>query len=164
MGWNIGLLCIKTSKDEVDSILDGFYKSKEGLYFEEVSSVSMESALGVVQTQSWLLIVDTLGRFIEDSRLPLNLSKKYKIKTFWISESLIYRDYYFNLIKKGGLKTELKGINQGLKYLNSKGIRSHDEWGETIMFQIIENEIFSNRMKDNGTSLMGLKFSKYELD
>ncbi|AOZ92565.1 hypothetical protein [Paenibacillus crassostreae] len=164
MAWNIGLLCIKAGIDEVDSILDIFYKSKEGLHFEEVTSVSMGSALGVGQTQSWILIVDTEGRFIEDLSFPLKLSKKYKVKTFWISESLIYRDYFFSIFKKGGLKTELKGLNEGLNYLNSKGIRALDEWGETIIFQIIEKEIFGNKKGNNGTSLMELKFSKYELD
>lgn len=164
MAWDIGLLCIKAGMDQVDSILDIFYKSKEGLHFEEVTSVLMGSALGVGDTQSWILIVDTEGRFIEDLSYPLKLSKKYKVKTFWISESLIYRDYFFSIFKKGGLKTELKGVNEGLKYLNSKGIRALDEWGETIIFQIIEKEIFGNEMGANGTSLMKLKYSKYELD
>ncbi len=47
MAWNIGLLGIKADVGEVDAILEHFYKSEEDLYFEEVTSVSMESALGV---------------------------------------------------------------------------------------------------------------------
>lgn len=64
----------------------------------------------------------------------LKHQKKFKVKTFWISESLIYRDYHFGIFKKGGIKKEVNGIEEGLKYLSSKGIKAKDEWGETIIF------------------------------
>lgn len=164
MAWNIGLLCVKADLVEVDTILDVFYKSEEGLFFEDVTSASMAPAIGVGYAGPWIIIVDTEGRFIEDAGFPLQLSKKYKVKTFWISESLLYRDYHFNFLRKGGLKTELIGKDEGLKYLDSKGIKARDEWGETIIFQIIENEIFGKRSEEYGTSLMDLKYAKYELD
>lgn len=163
MAWNIGLLCIKTGLNKVDDILDVFHKTEEGLHFEDVTSVLMEDSLGVGETQPWIIIVDTQGRFINDVNFPLPLSKQYKVKTFWISERLIYRDYYFNFLKKGGLKSEVTGIAEGLKYLNSKGIQTIDEWGETIIFQIIENEIFNRKITKHGTSLMDIKYLKYEL-
>ncbi|MGF9697895.1 hypothetical protein [Paenibacillus sp. MABNR03] len=163
MAWNIGLLCIKTELSKVDDILDVFYKSEDGLHFEDVTSFSMEDALGVGEQQPWIIIVDTQGRFINDVSFPLQLSKQYKVKTFWISEKLIYRDYYFNFLKKGGLKSEVVGIDGGLKYLNSKGIQAIDKWGETIIFQIIENEIFNRKTTKYGTSLNEIRYLKYEL-
>ncbi|WP_028551202.1 hypothetical protein [Paenibacillus sp. UNC451MF] len=166
MAWNIGLLCIKADvvKVEEDTFLDIFYKSKDGVHFEEIASVTMDSALGVGYAQPWTLIFDINGRFIFDQKIPMEISKKYKIKTFWIAESLIYRDYHFGILKKGGVKTEVNGRDEGLKYLTSKGIKAADEWGETIIFQIIEKEIF-NKFKENyDTSLWDLRYAKYELD
>lgn len=163
MAWNIGLLCIKADINEVDDILDIFYKSKEELYFEDVTSVSMGNALGVGYANSWILIFDTLGRFIKDSPFTLELSKQYKVKMFWISESLIYRDYYFDSLIKGGVKAEVKGKGEGLNYLNDREIRTIDHWGETIIFQIIGNEIFDN-CNDTFDKLWNLRYAKYELD
>ncbi len=68
------------------------------------------------------------------------------------------------MLRKGGLKKELKGAKEGLDYLDSNGIKAIDEWGETVIFQIIEKEIFGNVKEDYGSSLMGLKYAKYELD
>lgn len=164
MAWNIGLLCIKADMGEADSILDLFYQSQEGLTFEDVASSSMGAALGVGYAHPWIIIVDTEGRFIEDSRFPLALSRKYKVKTFWIAEDLIYRDYYFQFFKKGGLKTERRGKEEGLEYIKSRGIKVLDEWGETIIFQMIEHEIFGKQPEDYGTSLMDVTYAKYELD
>jgi len=164
MGWNVGVLCIKADINEVDNILDIFYKSEVGLCFEEITSVSMGKALGVGHTESWILIVDTLGRFIRDSRFTIELSHKFKLKMFWIAEALIYRDYYFDNIKKGGIKFELKGKSDGLRYLNDMGVKAIDNWGETIIFQIIEKEIFDKCNHNFDTSLMNLRYAKYELD
>jgi len=165
MAWNIGLLCIKAENNETDKIIpDIFYKSTTGLGFEGVTSASMGKALGVTSFGKWILIVDVQGRIIFNDKFLEELSKKYKIKTFWISESLVYRDYNFGLFSKGGIKTEYKGKEGGKSYLNSKGIKPVDEWGETMIFQIIEKEIFELRKEDYGTSLMDQKYDKYELD
>ena len=83
---------------------------------------------------------------------------------FRVSESLIYRDYTFGFWKKGGIKKEYKGKQEGNVYLQSKGIKPVDEWGETIIFQIIDKEIFETTTEDYGTSLMDMKFDKYDLD
>lgn len=91
------------------------------------------------------------------------MSKKYKVKSFWISESLIYQDFHFSFLKKGGIKIEYQGKQGGIKYLNSKRIKPVDEWGETMIFQIIEKEIFDVSKESYGTSLMDLEFDKYEL-
>lgn len=56
-------------------------------------------------------------------------------------------------MKKGGLKSEVIGIDEGLQYLDGNGIQTIDEWGETIIFQIIENEIFNRKISKLGTSL-----------
>lgn len=165
MAWNIGLLCIKVDKKQVDEIIpDVFYKSSDGLVFEEVASVSMGKSLGVGFYGNWILIVDSQGRFISDDRFPQELSKKYKVKSFWISESLIYRDYNFAFFKKGGIKSEYISKEGGITYLDSMRIKPIDEWGETMIFQIIEKEIFEVSKGSYGTSLMDLKFDKYELD
>ncbi|CAH1207444.1 hypothetical protein [Paenibacillus sp. JJ-223] len=158
MAWNIGLLCIQAELNDVDQILDIFHKSEEGLYFEDVTSVNMGDALGVGIHDSWVIIVDTQGRFIYDEKFPLQLSERYKVKTFWIAEGLVYRDYDDN----GGKNTEVRGIDEGLKYLHSKGIKPIDEWGETIIFQILENEIFDIKMEQHGTTLHRLRYLKYE--
>lgn len=159
------MLCIKADRKQVDEIIpDVFFKSSSGLVFEEVASASMSKSLGVAFHGNWILIVDSLGRFVFDDRLPQEWSKKYKVKSFWISESLIYRDYNFAFFKKGGLKSEYKGRQGGLTYLDSMGIKPVDQWGETMIFQIIEKEICEVSKESYGTSLMDLKFDKYDLD
>ncbi|NOU77017.1 hypothetical protein GC098_37615 [Paenibacillus sp. LMG 31458] len=166
MTWNIGLLCIKADPTVVENetYLDILYKSKEGLHFEEITSVTMGSSIGVGHVEAWTLIFDTNARFIFDEKFPLEVSKKFKVKTFWISESLIYRDYHFGIYKKGGIKTEVKGIEERLKYLSSIGIKAKDEWGETIIFQIIEKEILNKPDGDFVGSIRSLPFAKYDLD
>lgn len=166
MAWNIGLLCIKAEPTvvEKETYLDIYYKSKDGLHFEDITSVTMGSALGVGYVEPWTLIFYINARFILDEKLPIEVSKKYKVKTFWISESLIYRDYHFGIFKKGGIKTEVKGIESGLKYLSSKGIKTKDKWGETIIFQIIEKEILNKTDGDFVGSIWSLPFAKYDLD
>ncbi|MBP1967181.1 hypothetical protein [Paenibacillus aceris] len=124
----------------------------------------MGSALGVGYVEPWTLIFDINARFIFDEKFPLEASKKFKVKTFWISESLIYRDYHFGIFKKGGIKTEINGGEEGLRYLSSKGIKAKDEWGETIIFQIIEREILNKTDGDFIGSIWSLPFAKYDLD
>lgn len=164
MAWNIGLLCIQAPETSTEDILDVFRKSKEGLCFEDVTSASMEHALGVGYSHSWIIIIDTLGRFLEDSTFVQELSRKYKIKVFWISESLIYRDYQYSFLKKGGVKREYLGVEDGLKYLKSKGIDPWDDWGESLVFQMIEKELFDTQRETFGTTLWEISYDKYELD
>jgi len=166
MSLNIGLLCIKGEVAKVyeDTYLDVLDKTKEGLHFEDIISVSMDSALGVGYLHPWTLIFDINGRFIFNQNFPLDASKKFKVKAFWISESLIYRDYHFDIFRKGGIKTEINGIDEGLKYLTSKGIKAIDEWGETIIFQIIEKEIINKSNQNIHEILLDIKYAKYELD
>ncbi|AWB43760.1 hypothetical protein DCC85_05675 [Paenibacillus sp. CAA11] len=71
MAWNIGLLSIQADPGEAEQLLDVFYKSSEGLYFEDVTSVMMGSALGVAHAKPWLLILDTEGRFIYQPEFAL---------------------------------------------------------------------------------------------
>lgn len=62
MAWNIGLLCIKADRKQIEEIIpDVFYKVSDGLVFEEVSSVSMGNSLGVGFHGKWILIVDVQG-------------------------------------------------------------------------------------------------------
>lgn len=143
MAWNIGVLCIKAGKNKIEDIFDIFYKEKENLFFEEVASCSMDKALGITSYKEWIIIVDNQGRFIFNEPFPLKISKQYKIKTFWISEGMIYRDYHYGFFKKGGIKNEYKGKKGGTKYLKEHNIKPLDEWGETMIFQVIENEIFN---------------------
>ncbi|WP_159888405.1 hypothetical protein [Paenibacillus puerhi] len=56
------------------------------------------------------------------------------------------------------------GIEAGQKYLASKGIKAKDEWGETIIFQIIEKEILNKTDGDFVGAMWDLPFAKYELD
>ncbi|MCR8636791.1 hypothetical protein [Paenibacillus radicis (ex Xue et al. 2023)] len=48
--------------------------------------------------------------------------------------------------------------------MSSKGIKAKDEWGETIIFQIIEREIMNKTDGDFIGSIRSLPFAKYDLD
>lgn len=162
MAWNIGLLCVKVSAGATDQIIpDVFYETESGLYFEDASSVMMDTALAVAHTGEWLLIIDVQGRFIRDDAYPRELARNYKVKTFWISEEMIYRDYS-NQAEHTEIKKEYKGAKEGEEYLEKHKIKPADKWGETIIFQIIEKEIFGNDEVKH--SLMELRYAKYELD
>lgn len=60
---------------------------------------------------------------------------------------------------------EIKGIEAGGKYLLDKGTKPLNEWGETIIIQILESEIFGNHGDKKGWDILfGLRFDKYDLD
>lgn len=66
--------------------------------------------------------------------------------------------------KRAGAHIEYKGIEGALNYMKENGIKIIDEYAETMIFQIIEKEIFGVNKETYGTSPMHLKFDKYDFD
>jgi hypothetical protein len=161
MAWNIAFMFVKTTKDDIDDVVsDVLTKKKENLFFEDATSVSMGLAMGVSFYGDWTIISDVQGRVIFNDSYPKGISQKYVVKTFWISEHMIFREY-----EKGKLIKEIKGIEAGGKYLLDKGVKPLDEWGETRIIQILEAEIFGNQGDKKGWDILfGLRFDKYDLD
>jgi hypothetical protein len=161
MAWNIAFMFVKANKDEIDHVLpDVLDKKDENLFFEDATSVRMGHAMGVSFYGDWIILSDVQGRVIFNDSYPKDISKKYLVKTFWISEDMIFRQY-----EKGDLIKEIKGIEAGGKYLQQNKKQPIDEWGETRIIQILEFEIFSNVPGKKGWDILfGLRFDKYDLD
>jgi hypothetical protein len=120
----------------------------------------MDHAMGVSFYKGWIVVTDVQGRVTFHDSYPKELSKKYLVKTFWMSEGMIFRAY-----ENGNLVKEVKGIEEGGKYLSDNGIQPKDQWGETRIIQIMELEIFIPEGESNGMdTLFNLRFDKYELD
>lgn len=152
---------VKAHKDEIDYVIsDVLGKTDENLFFEDATSVSMGRAMGVSFYDDWIILSDVQGRVIFNDSYPKDISKRFLVKTFWISEDLIFREY-----EKGNLTKEVKGIETGGKYLLANGKQPIDEWGETRIIQILELEIFRNVGDKKGWDILfGLRFDKYDLD
>jgi len=158
-GWNISIMCVKADSAMIDSVVsDIFEKTETNIWFEDAASSRMGKDLGVSYYNGWILIIDVEGRLIINDNFPKEISQKYHVKTLWISEGLIYRDY-----NNGILSFELKGIEEAGKYLTSKGVKPKDEWGETRIIQIFELEIMEDLNNSWVEKMYNLKFDKYEI-
>jgi hypothetical protein len=161
MAWNIAFMFVKATKDDIDDVVsDVLTKKSENLFFEDATSVSMGRTIGVLFYKDWTIISDVQGRVIFNDSYPKDVSQRYLVKTFWISEKMIFREY-----EKGKLTKEIKGIEAGGKFLVDQGIQPLDEWGETRIIQILESEIFENQGDKKGWDILfGLRFDKYDID
>ncbi|HEX6428798.1 MAG TPA: hypothetical protein VF008_13980 [Niastella sp.] len=161
MAWNKALMFVKASKEEIDHVIpDVLTKTNENLFFDDAISGSMERAMGVSFYGDWMILSDVQGRVIFNDSYPKDISKRYSVKTFWISEGMIFREY-----QSGKLIKEVKGIEAGGKYLLDNAIQPIDEWGETRIIQILELEIFGQENDTKGLDILfDLKFDKYDLD
>lgn len=91
MAWNIAFMFVKTTKDDIDDVVsDVLTKKDENLFFEDATSVSMGLAMGVSFYGDWTIISDVQGRVIFNDSYPKGISQKYVVKTFWISEQMIF--------------------------------------------------------------------------
>ncbi|BDC99113.1 hypothetical protein [Persicobacter psychrovividus] len=160
MAWNISFMCVKASKGEIDNIIpDVFYKSDENLFFEDATSYRMEKAMGVTELNGWVIITDVANRVTYNERLPLNVSNNFEVKTFYISETPIFRTY-----SNGKSLESAKGIEELDTILSSRKLEAKDNYGETKSIQLFEHEIL-NGLKDGWIEhLFRVKFDKYELD
>jgi len=160
MAWNISLMCVKASKQEIDKIIpDVLYKSEENLFFEDATSYRMEKAMGVTELNGWIIITDVANRVTHNEEFPLDVSKNFEVKTFYISETPIFRAYL------GGKSIELaRGIEELGTILNSRNIKPKDAYGETKSIQLFEHEILNELNDGWGEHLFRAKFDKYELD
>ncbi|WP_027420016.1 hypothetical protein [Crocinitomix catalasitica] len=153
-------MCVKASKQETDKIIpDVLYKSEENLFFEDATSYRMEKAMGVTELNGWLIITDVANRVTQNEEFPLDVSKSFEVKTFYISETPIFRTY-----SEGKLTESCKGIEEFKTLLNSKNIEPKDAYGETTSIQLFENEILNGLNDGWGEYLFRAKFDKYELD
>ncbi len=161
MAWNIAFMFVKATKDNIDDVVpDVLTKKGENLFFEEATSLSMGHAMGVSFYKDWTIISDVQGRVIFNDSYPKDISQRYLVKTFWVSEQMIFRKY-----EKGKLTKEIKGIEAGGKFLVDQGTQPLNEWGETRIIQILELETFGNHGDKKGWDILfGLRFDKYDLD
>ncbi|MFD3447114.1 hypothetical protein ACFDTO_21165 [Microbacteriaceae bacterium 4G12] len=164
MSWNIGVIAVYADENEIDDVIpDVFELGQTDVYFEDVSSVSMGNSIGVGYANNWIIIIDPLSRFFTNDTYPQELAKKgFKVKSFYISEDLIFRNYHTTFLGKVKVD-EYLGISSGIKYLKNHKITPWDEWGETLITQILELEIFNNKTVHN-FSLMDIKYRKYDID
>ncbi|QLY81820.1 hypothetical protein [Clostridium intestinale] len=164
MSWNIGVIAVYASENEIENVIPDLFELEEtDVYFEDVSSVSMGNSIGVGYSNNWIIIIDPVCRFLRSDKYPKELVKKgYRVKSFYISENLIFRNYSKTFL--GEVKVdEYSGIDSGNKYLKDNKVIPKDEWGETLIIQILEFEIFNNR-NSNDFSLMNIKYKKYNID
>jgi hypothetical protein len=160
MAWNISLMCVKASKDEIGKIIpDVLYKSEENLFFEDATSYRMEKAMGVTELNGWIIITDVANRVTYNEEFPLDVSKNFEVKTFYISESPIFRTY-----SEGKLIESVRGIEEVGPILKSRNIGPKDIYGETKSIQLFEYEILNGLNNGWDEHLFRAKFDKYELD
>jgi hypothetical protein len=164
MSWNIGVIAVYASENDIENVIPDLFELEEtDVYFEDVSSVSMGNSIGVGYSNNWIIIIDPVCRFLRNDKYPKELAKKgYRVKSFYISENLIFRNY--SQTSLGEVKVdEYSGIDSVNKYLKDNKVIPKDEWGETLIIQILEFEIFNNR-NSNDFSLMNIKYKKYNID
>lgn len=164
MSWNIGLMFIKAKESDIPNIIpDVFEKVASNVIFEDITSCTMDNDLGVCCNQEWVIIVDVMGRIITNDRFVKQVAKKYEVKTIYISNDLIYRQYRYGLFRKGSVQKQIKGAENGYRYLKNKGIEETMD-GEIIGWRIVECDIFHNTGEENSMSMMDLLFDRYTLD
>lgn len=161
MAWNKSILTTSGDKILIDDLIpDVFYKSKEGLHFDEAISGMIGQNLTAGSYDSKIIINDVLGRFISKDQFPRDISSKNnECKVFWISEDCIYRHY-----QNGELTKEIRGRKETEKELVRLGIRPIDEWGETMILQLLDYEVFGVKREQHGFILWDVPFDLYQLD
>ena len=136
MAWNVAMMFVKAPKEELENIVpDIFTKKTEDNFFEDATSVMLQKDMDVSYHDEWVILTDVEGRIIFNDLIPKEISKHFSVKTFWIAENLKFRQY-----ENCTLTKEVSGINEGEKYLLDNGIKPIDEWGETIIIQILGME------------------------
>lgn len=160
MAWNISFMCVKAPKEQIENIIpDVLYKSEENLFFEDATSYRMDKAMGVTYLNDWIIISDVANRVTYNEEFPLDVSKEFEVKTFYISENPIYRHY-----TDGASVETAKGIDEFDVVIEKKGINPKDKYGETKSIQLFEREILNGLDNGWGEHLFSAKFDKYELD
>ena len=136
MAWNVAMMFVKAPKEEIENIVPDIFDQKaENKFFEDATSVRLGKDMAVSSNADWVILTDVEGRIISNDLIPKEISEHFLVKTFWISENLKFRQY-----ENGTLTKEISGIKEGEKYLLDNGITPEDEWGETIIIQILEME------------------------
>ena len=161
MAWNIAILVTSGDKSLIDDLIpDVMFKSKEGLHFDEAISGMIDQNLTVGVHENRIIINDVLGRFISNDQFPKDISVKNKeCKIFWISEDCIYRQYH-----NGNLTKEIRGKVETEKELIRLEIKPIDEWGETMILQLLDYETFGVKREHHGFILWDVYFDLYQFD
>jgi hypothetical protein len=161
MAWNKAILTTQGDKNLIDNLIpDVMFKSKEGLHFDEAISGMIDQNLTVGFHDNRIIINDVLGRFISKDQFPKDISSKNnECKIFWISEDCIYRQY-----KNGQLTKEIRGREDTEKELVRLGIKPIDQWGETMILQLLDYEVFGVKREQHGFILWDVPFDLYQFD
>jgi hypothetical protein len=161
MAWNIAVLVTPGLKVTVGEIIpDVFVKTSEGLLFEDATSATVGTSLTVGIRNDDIIIIDVLGRFVEDETYPMQVAKQNgECKVFYISENPVFRSY-----KHGERVKEAIGIGSVKADLEKAGIEPLDEWGETMVFQLLEHEAFKVKKREGRDHVLwDVKYDLYEL-
>lgn len=161
MAWNKAILTTSGDKSLIDNLIpDVMFKSKEGLHFDEAISGMINQNLTVGFHDNRIIINDVLGRFINNDQFPKDISlKNNECKIFWIAEDCIYRQYI-----NGELTKEISGLNETEEELLRLGIKPINKWGETMIFQLLDYEVFGVKREQNGFILWDVPFDLYQFD
>lgn len=152
---------VKASKDQIDAVIpDVFYKSAEGLSFDEVASSSMGSSLGVAHINDWLIVVNPNNALTFNTALPTILSSTFELLTFFIADD----DPIFRHYANGTVVQATEGLEALDALLEEKGITPQDQYGESKMLQLVEHELLYGLEGDWISHLFDAGFELYELD
>ena len=148
MAWNISFMCVKAPREQIEKVIpDVLYKSEENLFFTDATSYRMDKAMGVTHLNDWIIISDVANRVTYNEEFPLDVSKEFEVKTYYISENPIYRHY-----AEGSSVETANGIDEFDAIIEKKGINPKDKYGETKSIQLFEREIL-NGLDNNGVNI-----------
>ena len=155
MAWNITLTLIEASEDQIDLIIpDIFEKVKEGMIFEDATSVSIGQGVSVGYFNGFVIIIEVAGRMVSDDKFPMQLSKQFDVLLCHISEEIVFRTY-----KGGEVQQNIYGREEARAWLETNKVIPKDEWGETMSWQILE---FVTKITLD--DLFNLKYDLYEVE
>lgn len=160
MSWNISIMGVCAPKDQIHAVVpDVFYKAQEGLSFEDVSSSSMGSALGVTYLNNWVMVINPSNAITFNPAIPLSIASQFEVLTFYVSEAPVFRRF-----EGGTVVQAVEGLPALRQLLKTKGIVAGDAYGETQVFQLLEHELLQGLTGNWMDHLFNAVFDRYELD
>ena len=159
MGFKLNIMAINAPYSDLEDILDVMHVTKSGASFEEATSVELGNALSTTFINGHILIFDVQCRFFYKSKFPREVSLKYDLKMYQILETAGY------MLLSGGKKTlRFTGKKDCKAELERRNIPLKDKWGETLAWQLFDDDIFGKQQEGIATELWNAKFDIWELD